>query len=145
MIQKLFSREWNSNHWNDFFRETVFIFAETYKYFYSSFRFARNRRECVFLMVILPAIRIGQYRVHEHPYHAPQFIELWINFIQKCHNLIIPQRTVIFSHYLHNGPRIYCYWSKEDFISFEKQINSYTECIGGSHIRLYTLVLNGPH
>jgi len=25
-------------------------------------------------MVIWPAFRVGQYRVNDHPYHAPQFI-----------------------------------------------------------------------
>ena len=25
-------------------------------------------------MVIWPALRMGQYRVNDHPYHAPQFI-----------------------------------------------------------------------
>ena len=28
---------------------------------------------CVFPMVIWPAFRMGQYRVNDHPYHAPQF------------------------------------------------------------------------
>ena len=32
------------------------------------------KRECVFQMVIWPAFRIGQYRVNDYPYHAPQFI-----------------------------------------------------------------------
>ena len=33
-----------------------------------------NKRECVFLMIIWPAFRMGQYRANDHPYHAPQFI-----------------------------------------------------------------------
>ena len=37
---------------------------------------SRNRwmfvkQECVFPMVIWPAFRMGQYRVNDHPYHAP--------------------------------------------------------------------------
>ena len=28
---------------------------------------------CAFPMVIWPAFRMGQYRVNDHPYHAPQF------------------------------------------------------------------------
>ena len=28
---------------------------------------------CVFSMVIWPAFRLGQYRVNDHPYYAPQF------------------------------------------------------------------------
>ena len=32
-----------------------------------------NKRGCVFSMVIWPAFRMGQYRVNDHPYHAPQF------------------------------------------------------------------------
>ena len=31
------------------------------------------KRGCVFPMVIWPAFRMGQYRVNDHPYHAPQF------------------------------------------------------------------------
>ena len=34
-----------------------------------------GKRGCVFPMVIWPAFRIGQYRVHDHPYHAPQFTD----------------------------------------------------------------------
>ena len=34
----------------------------------------QNKRGCVFPMVIWPAFRIGQYRVNDHPYHAPKFI-----------------------------------------------------------------------
>ena len=29
---------------------------------------------CVFPVVIWPAFRIGQYRVNDHPYHAPQLM-----------------------------------------------------------------------
>ena len=36
--------------------------------------FPFNKRGCVFPMVIWPAFRMGQYRVNDHPYHAPQFI-----------------------------------------------------------------------
>ena len=32
-------------------------------------------RGCVFPMVIWPAFRMGQYRVSDHLYHAPQFIK----------------------------------------------------------------------
>ena len=32
-----------------------------------------NKRGCVFPMVIWPAFHMGQYRVNDHPYHAPQF------------------------------------------------------------------------
>ena len=32
------------------------------------------KRGCVVPMVIWPAFRMGQYRVNDHPYHAPQFI-----------------------------------------------------------------------
>ena len=31
------------------------------------------KRGCVFSMDIWPAFRMGQYRVNDHPYHAPQF------------------------------------------------------------------------
>ena len=31
------------------------------------------KRGCVFPMVISPAFRMAQYRVNDHPYHAPQF------------------------------------------------------------------------
>jgi len=34
-----------------------------------------HKRGCVFPMVIWPAFRIRQYRVNDHPYHAPQFID----------------------------------------------------------------------
>ena len=34
------------------------------------------KRGCVFPMVIWPAFRMEQYRVNDHPYHAPQFIVL---------------------------------------------------------------------
>ena len=27
-------------------------------------------------MVIWPAFRMGQYRANDHPYHAPQFIDM---------------------------------------------------------------------
>ena len=33
------------------------------------------QRGCIFPMVIWPAFRKGQYRVNDHPYHAPQFIK----------------------------------------------------------------------
>ena len=36
-------------------------------------RFAYPKRGCVLPMVIWPAFRMGQYRVNDHPYHAPQF------------------------------------------------------------------------
>ena len=36
--------------------------------------FYNHKRGCVFPMVIWPAFRMGQYRVNDHPYHAPQFI-----------------------------------------------------------------------
>ena len=32
-----------------------------------------GKRGCVFPTVIWPAFRTGQYRVNDHPYHAPQF------------------------------------------------------------------------
>ena len=32
-----------------------------------------NNRVCVFPMVIRSAFRMGQYRVNDHPYYAPQF------------------------------------------------------------------------
>ena len=32
-----------------------------------------NKQGCVLLMVIWPEFRMGQYRVNDHPYHAPQF------------------------------------------------------------------------
>ena len=43
---------------------------------------ARSKRGCVFPMVILPAFRMEQYRVNDHPYQAPQFTVLirWSNF-----------------------------------------------------------------
>ena len=41
-----------------------------------------NKRGCVFPMVIWPVFRMGQYRVTDHPYHAPQFIPWWSNFTQ---------------------------------------------------------------
>ena len=31
-------------------------------------------------MVIWPACRMGQYRINDHPYHAPQFIKKFENF-----------------------------------------------------------------
>ena len=34
-----------------------------------------SKRGCVFPIVIWAAFRMGQYRVNDHPYHAPQFIE----------------------------------------------------------------------
>ena len=40
-----------------------------------------STRVCVFPMVIWPAFRMGQYRVIDHPYHAPQFN----GSIQKFH------------------------------------------------------------
>ena len=37
--------------------------------------YLKNRkRGCVFPIAIWPAFRMGQYRVNNHPYHAPQFI-----------------------------------------------------------------------
>ena len=33
-----------------------------------------SKRGCVFPIVIWAAFRMGQYRVNDHPYHAPQFI-----------------------------------------------------------------------
>ena len=44
---------------------------------FSFFEFIK--RECVFPMVICPAFRRGQYRVNDHPYHAPQFINYYEN------------------------------------------------------------------
>ena len=38
--------------------------------------FQGGKRGRVFPMVILPAFRMGQYSVNDHPYHAPQFILL---------------------------------------------------------------------
>ena len=47
-------------YWNEDHREDVPQFT---------------KRGCVFPMVIWPAFRMGQYRVNDNPYHAPQFIE----------------------------------------------------------------------
>jgi len=52
-------------------------------------------RGCAFPMVISPAFRMGQYRVNDHPYHAPQFslalidpyqiyLKLLRGFSKKC-------------------------------------------------------------
>ena len=35
---------------------------------------SENKRECVFPMVIWPDVSMRQYRVNDHPYHAPEFI-----------------------------------------------------------------------
>ena len=32
-----------------------------------------DKRGCVFPMVIWPAFRMGQFRVNDHPYHAPSY------------------------------------------------------------------------
>ena len=37
---------------------------------------ADSKRGCVLPMVIWPTFRMGQYRVNDHPYHAPQFRSL---------------------------------------------------------------------
>ena len=42
-----------------------------------------TKRGCVFSMVIWPAFLMGQYRVTDHPYHAPQFIP-----VMRMHCLI---------------------------------------------------------
>ena len=39
-----------------------------------------SKRGCVFPMVNWPAFRMGQYRVNENPYHAPQFINYNMEF-----------------------------------------------------------------
>ena len=39
------------------------------------FQYKTNKRGCVFSMVIWPAFRMGQHRVNDPPYRAPQFIE----------------------------------------------------------------------
>ena len=41
-----------------------------------------NKQWCVFPMVILPALRMWQYRVNDHHYHAPQFklFSPWVVF-----------------------------------------------------------------
>ena len=36
-------------------------------------------------MVIWPAFRMGQYRVNDHPYHAPQFIECALRVAMKLY------------------------------------------------------------
>ena len=36
-------------------------------------RLTSIKRGCVFPMIIWPAVRMGQCRVNDHPYHAPQF------------------------------------------------------------------------
>ena len=38
-------------------------------------------------MVIWPAFRIGQYRVNDHPYHAPQFSILLMKFFSEARHL----------------------------------------------------------
>ena len=46
-------------------------------------------------MVIWPACRMGQYRVNDHPYHAPQFIK-WLGFeLPSILNLARSKRTYI--------------------------------------------------
>ena len=42
-----------------------------------------NKRGCVFPMVIWSAFRMGQYRVNDHLYHAPQFIKCGMNRFSK--------------------------------------------------------------
>ena len=37
----------------------------------------RSKRGGVFPMVIWPEFRMGEYRANDHPYHAPQFIDLF--------------------------------------------------------------------
>ena len=42
-------------------------------------------------MVIWPVFRMGQYRVNNHPYHAPQFIDNmnYKSFIRKLQKLLL--------------------------------------------------------
>ena len=44
-----------------------------FKFIYVALVECTNKRGCVFPMVIWPAFRIWQYRVNDHPCHAPQF------------------------------------------------------------------------
>ena len=36
-----------------------------------------SKRGCVFPMVLWPEFRMGQYRVNDHHYHAPQFNKIF--------------------------------------------------------------------
>ena len=54
--------------------------------------FFSDKRGCVFSMVIWPAFRMGQYRVNDHPYHAPQFIlenSCFFDFFEVFHEKLL--------------------------------------------------------
>ena len=48
--------------------------------------FQKHKRGCVIPMVIWPAFRMGQYRVNDHPYRAPQFTANINNVDAKIYN-----------------------------------------------------------
>ena len=50
-----------------------------------------DKRGCVFPMVIWPEFRMGQFRVNDHPYHAPQF-----SLGPYCHNWKEQPDVIIF-------------------------------------------------
>ena len=72
------------------------------------------KRECVFPMVIWPDFRMGQYRVNDHPYHAPHFTSskyhLWENIpiSNRRHSYYSPPQTI--------NNRIFLWWLEILFV-----------------------------
>ena len=73
-----FQWSWNSSSWNGLkWPQICSQMAERRSLIESKLYCINNlliiKRGCVFPMVIWPAFRMGQYRVNDNPYHAPQF------------------------------------------------------------------------